>query len=238
MTRRTRYKSAAHTILVFTGLGLVTSILLAWLLALTASENTPTGFAVAPTVFPFFPSEPQTRFGLLKTGLFYDTCTFEPAHDQLPIAAQAAAAVFLSVPGLTIPGMTALRADELPPWAPRHLDYFSAGIVAGFPVRCFSMGLTQASPTATATYIDGVAVPASWPFSGRMLPLRILWPGLLIDAAVFAVLWFAPLWMFRCVRAADRCERAHCPDCNYDLSTLTEQGCPECGWHREPGRPQ
>jgi hypothetical protein len=37
-------------------------------------------------------------------------------------------------------------------------------------------------------------------------------------------------------RELDRMRRGLCPRCEYDLRHDLDQGCPECGWHREAAK--
>jgi len=97
---------------------------------------------------------------------------------------------------------------------------------------------------------DGIALP---PFGGgtagsvnldaqRALPLRPIWPGLLIDTLFYGVLWFGMIVGFGALSRAIRRKRGRCPNCGYDLRGHTDHGrdgratsgggCPECGWGR------
>ena len=57
----------------------------------------------------------------------------------------------------------------------------------------------------------------------RLLPTRILWPGLLANAAMFATVLAVPL----VVRVVRRGRRGACLRCGYQLTV--EERCPECG---------
>jgi hypothetical protein len=68
-----------------------------------------------------------------------------------------------------------------------------------------------------------------WP-SGepRVLPTRIIWSGLLTNAALYAVILSLPFVL----RWTHRRWRGHCIVCGYDLQKNYAAGCPECGWRR------
>lgn len=97
------------------------------------------------------------------------------------------------------------------------------GKVAGPPIvlRCNGVRLP------TRLWMDYRGGP------GMLLPTRPLWIGLAIDAAVYAVLWFAIVralayvrdWMRRHRRMRLGC----CAHCGYDLKGNVSGVCPECG---------
>lgn len=68
--------------------------------------------------------------------------------------------------------------------------------------------------------------PPTPPFPA-LLPLEPR-PGLLVNTALFALLWFGLLRLPHAIRRARRRRRGLCPDCGYDLTGL-EGPCPECG---------
>ncbi|MDY7109254.1 MAG: hypothetical protein SYC29_11525, partial [Planctomycetota bacterium] len=68
----------------------------------------------------------------------------------------------------------------------------------------------------------------------RVLPLRPMWPGFLINTLFYAaVLWLlipGPFMLRRLIRR----RRGRCVKCGYDLrGALPGAGCPECGWERD-----
>jgi hypothetical protein len=69
-------------------------------------------------------------------------------------------------------------------------------------------------------------------FLERMLPLRPMWPGFVLNTLVLALLlwlmWFAAM----STRRAIRIRRGQCPWCAYPMGV--SERCSECG--REPGR--
>lgn len=69
----------------------------------------------------------------------------------------------------------------------------------------------------------------------RALPLRPIWPGLLVNTAFYAALWLVALGAARMARRTWRRHRGRCTVCAYDLAGLIGQTrtCPECGTHAE-----
>ena len=82
----------------------------------------------------------------------------------------------------------------------------------------------------------------------RILPLRPIWPGFVIDTPFYAAIWGAIFFGFASAKRAIRRRRGRCPRCGYDLrggvmsdkrlamsgeTATSTAGCPECGWNRE-----
>lgn len=61
----------------------------------------------------------------------------------------------------------------------------------------------------------------------RALPLLPLWPGLLANTAIYALLWAVSVLMLPAVRRRARRRRGRCVRCNYEVLGLDT--CPECG---------
>lgn len=64
------------------------------------------------------------------------------------------------------------------------------------------------------------------------IPLMPLWSGFLADSALFGATWFVMLFGPGMVRRGIRRRRGCCPMCAYDLRRNLDAGCPECGWNR------
>jgi len=67
----------------------------------------------------------------------------------------------------------------------------------------------------------------------RVLPLRPIFPGFLIDTLFYGVIWYGLFFGTGATRRAIRRKRGRCPMCGYDLRGNFESGCSECGWNRE-----
>ncbi len=64
-----------------------------------------------------------------------------------------------------------------------------------------------------------------------VLPIGIVWPGLIVNVMFWSVIWASPM-LFFASRRAIRKRRGRCPACGYDLRRDIDAGCPECGWRR------
>ncbi len=68
----------------------------------------------------------------------------------------------------------------------------------------------------------------------RLLPLRPIWPGFVIDTLFYAAIWCGVIFGFTSAKRLIRAKRGRCPRCGYDLRGALATGCSECGWNREP----
>jgi hypothetical protein len=89
---------------------------------------------------------------------------------------------------------------------------------------------------------NGVVVSGSESFwDWRILPLRPIWSGFMIDTFFYASIWFGVFFAPGMAKRAIRRKRGRCPRCGYDLRggvisdkrlAISGAGCPECGWNR------
>jgi DNA-directed RNA polymerase subunit RPC12/RpoP len=95
----------------------------------------------------------------------------------------------------------------------------------GWPFYCLEGALW--TPGTGAVYADALIVSNGSTGRVTRLPLRVLWAGLLGNAALYAcalaALATVPSLVERIVRRA----RTRCPECNHVLAGATR--CPECG---------
>lgn len=102
----------------------------------------------------------------------------------------------------------------------------------GWPMRCMAGGFLNPQNSHPSYNLGWYE--ASWLKGRGPLPLRPIWEGLALDAAAFGAPWWALLMLPGFFRRRFRRRRGRCPRCAYDLLGNFAQGCPECGWGREP----
>jgi len=73
-------------------------------------------------------------------------------------------------------------------------------------------------------------------FPTRFLPLRPIFPGFIINTLFYAAMWFGIFFGVAALRRFVRKKRGRCVKCSYDLRGQFDKGCPECGWGREDKR--
>lgn len=83
--------------------------------------------------------------------------------------------------------------------------------------------------------VNAIVITPSTPILRRwdLLPFGIIWRGLLLDSGLYATIWGALSFVPRPLRHMIRRKRGRCIECGYNLLGDFEQGCPECGWRRE-----
>ena len=68
-----------------------------------------------------------------------------------------------------------------------------------------------------------------WSAGGRVLPLEPLAAGFAVDTALYAVAWWMLLALPLSVRRTIRQRGGRCPACGYNLAAGGQTVCPECG---------
>jgi hypothetical protein len=126
----------------------------------------------------------------------------------------------------------------LPSWFEPPVSIPGAGSTSrafGLPFRCLRWQMTRSlTETAPNAHTINVHRRGVWDLTlsgGRFtatLPLLPMWPGLLADGAVFALLLASP-WIARAIIRHRRISRGRCRFCGYDLSGALDRACPECG---------
>jgi hypothetical protein len=219
-------------VLLAAGLGLVTSVALAWALAawlphrgLTYRTNLvgdPSGYI---TVFEF------SRRGMIRRDW----------HAGYSLSSELWAKLD-SVSTLRLHNKTAAqdRSWGALPAALDHPTATSAGAedARGWPWLCLSCSINErviAGDAAGSASPDGLVLSrltsATTVASIRVLPLRPIWPGLAADAGAFAVAWGLTFAGWLVLRRWLRRRRGLCPWCAYELEGARR--CPECGWPAE-----
>lgn len=133
----------------------------------------------------------------------------------------------------------------------RGRDVFRVEWRCGWPKRSMALTARAERPAAfpnpnfvtigrLAFETDGVKRTRGGLFSpalsGEVLPLRPLWPGFVVNWAVFGGVWVVvlvvPRLAWRAVRGERRRRAGRCPACGYELEGRLGEGCSECGWGR------
>ncbi len=137
-----------------------------------------------------------------------------------------------------------VEADDLTPVAPTE-PYAALRVLAGWPWLALEgsfrwpaaqEGLLWRHPPADLlTFYDELIVEMKGgevTLAGaarRPVPIMPAWPGLLADAAVYAVVLGVLLAAVSHLRAWFRRRRARCSRCGYDRRHAGDGPCPECG---------
>jgi len=127
------------------------------------------------------------------------------------------------------------EADPAPPsWQYPTTDLNTYTIGRGWPLLCLCQGSIYEGNNRWAT-TDAVRVGVfqeSLTRTPRLLPLRPIFPGFIINAVFYAAIWFGIFFGVAALRRALRRKRGRCVKCSYDLRGQLDGGCPECGWNR------
>jgi len=122
--------------------------------------------------------------------------------------------------------------DRIPPWAGLlHPTGSSSSRVAdarGWPTLAMWSGFAESwsgfsNSGPTIKIISGLELPPrdsvpTWNVNHyRLLPLRPIWPGFLIDTLFYAAIWFGVFFGFSSAKRFIRVRRGRCPRCGYDL---------------------
>jgi len=128
---------------------------------------------------------------------------------------------------------------------PEPEDTWVVDHAAGWPFLAFrgSFRATQ-TPRVTATDPHWSIItrqqraPLQLPVA---LPLRPVWPGAFLNAAIYGVVLALIAALFRMpwrvAREFSRLRRGACLACGYPLQYVFSGGCPECGWGRPARAP-
>lgn len=134
------------------------------------------------------------------------------------------------------------------PWWPREAvtgDDEPFAVAAGWPLLSFSAW-------RTATGIDfpdksgwfsarvhhwGIVLAdtdkSAWEALPALLPFRPIWPGVAVNAVLYAIVFWATSRTWRALRSELRARRGLCLDCAYPIGAADR--CSECGFPHPPG---
>src|SRR5436190_562469 len=221
-------KRLAMRLMIFGLLGLATTVIMSWVIALETDAKT----------------GPRRNF---RTGAFmlefpapaqHTTWTFFPITRWGALQITSGNVGSESTIGSTRIFVERLAEDqEVPSWSvmrrgdPRGVfDAVYLEQAFGFPMLAMVQQYRWSPPENPKLEIDGLRVPEGLkPFGlGRWLPARMIFPGVLIDSALYGWLWFAVLAFPGIMRRTIRGWRHLCLGCGYDLRHAQHDRCPEC----------
>lgn len=137
-----------------------------------------------------------------------------------------------------------LRAHATPwtfglPWPVGRATEMSVVQASGWPLLALAAIERGVLPTTHLRYgfdIGGERTIGNLDTLGharpRVLPLRPVWPGVIVDTAVFSAAWWAAITAPIVLLRRSRIRRGLCSACRYDLRGLhaaQHPHCPECG---------
>lgn len=100
----------------------------------------------------------------------------------------------------------------------------------GLPLPALWWSVIPSTPLRFVGESD-VGVLAGHPPGKRVLPFRPIWPGLIGNTFMFAAVWFGVMALMNRHVARRRIRRGLCARCAYELRGI-EGPCPECGGPR------
>lgn len=116
-------------------------------------------------------------------------------------------------------------------WALQH-PHRRSGVFEtwqGWPWRClYSESLASGDDNGPAFMQESGALIVNHS-EGLFFAYLPLFPGILLNTAFYASIYFAIGFGFVSLRRARRRRRGQCPRCAYDLRASTSPVCPECG---------
>ncbi len=241
-------------LIVCAALGLLTTLLVTWTLAVTTvvTVQGADAIAVEGAIRPGDPNDQWQWWCTVKSRPGLTVVVHEPAA-ELPVLAG------FTNPGAGQPPRRATHLYRVPPrrrmsqrgahpWNVSFLDdrvvpewadpsgqqprqgLIHATSARGWPMRAF----WYEAEIVGASRVDQGGVPVPAPLHGigpgRVLPCRPLAAGLAADTVFYGGLWYGVLFVPGLIMGAVRRQRGCCPRCAYDLRAVTHDRCPECGW--------
>ena len=222
-------KRFAKRFAIFGLLGLITTVLMAWAVAIRTDAMT----------------GPRRNF---RTGMFmlefpapaqHTTWTFFPITRWGALQITSGNVGPEEIIGSTTIIVERLAEDqEVPSWSVmRRGDsrgVFNAVYLEqafGFPMLAMMQTHRWDIAAHTPPTVDGLRVPEGLKFLGlgRWLPRRVIIVGTLLDTALYGWLWFSVCAFPGIARRSIRRWRGACLGCGYDVRHARHERCPECG---------
>lgn len=218
-------------------LGLLTTVIVAWIAALL-HQRPGTRLTNFGSIVEYFPDRDNSR-------LWYFTRTRASCGTALVIVSSHHD-VPKTGPIPDIEPTRALKRAELPGWSvmAERPGIALTPTLSSPPVRFVDEGYGWPWPALAQRFMPswrsglpaltlngGLRLSPMLRFLGKdsTLPLRPIVGGLLANAAVAAALWMAALMIFAALRGRWRHQHGHCARCGYDLTGAAHGACPECG---------
>ena len=92
-----------------------------------------------------------------------------------------------------------------------------------------SQGLTQVRGAISLPITSQTALAKY-----TIFPYRPIWSGLMVNTIFWAMIVASVRSIKRAYRHARRMRKGRCPMCSYELGFTFVDGCPECGWRKDP----
>lgn len=216
-------------------MGILTTILVAWLLALTSPTLVKRTGGVMKTLsngrdgylgVTRFESWSGFGFAVMPITTVSFVSTERPSRDPPQLRAM--------VPAWAFPAVVDVFDD--PDSAAANCRGWWCVEARGFPFPALWGAFESPIGGGRAVVHSGILAPDTLRRTGVpaissvvALPLQPIWAGLLVNSGIYAAVW----WMVLAtpsLRRAIRLRRHHCPACNYSLAGLKPHApCPECG---------
>ena len=236
MTCRARGRRVAASL----GAGLLATVALAFAGAQTETASTAAG-GYAMHVHP--PDEVEPGFSGGAQPIWQIDVRRGPMHRRLRYWRMQISGMNLSIPAEAFEsGRVDLRTwpDHLRPHELDELFIYSLYGECGWPLPALAYmaeDVSQAGGPAPGWRTERTIVLGTLANGNpRLLPLRPVWTGLVVDTLLYATAAFASLTLAAWLLERRRRRRGRCRACGYDLRGI-EGRCPECGAEAQPPRP-
>jgi hypothetical protein len=218
---------AIHRIIVFAILGTLTACAIAWVFAMQTNLRGLPRFNIDSGSNMFgYDSVDNGNLWLLATGRTAGVIEFSIGRPPANIDVTTLRVERMLEPS-EVPSWSIIRQGRAP--EARSARFFEQGF--GWPMICMAQRHEFDPANDRITRTNAIRMPRQLRqyVEGSFLPLVPVWPGLLVNAALFGWLWFVVLACPNMCRKRIRKLRGHCPDCGYNRREAASDRCPECG---------